>query len=246
MTTGTILTRTGSDRYSHIEPLPDPPKKEPDMWQRRILDNTAASLLAYFGDRPDVLIGGEGYLRRNAHDRGGLVPDCVFADGVSDPYAVILRNGYVISEVGKPPDFVLEVASRSTGTRDYTIKRKGYAELGVREYWRFDSTGGRYHNAALAGDTLVDGEYVSLEIVSEPDGRLWGYSEVLGLELWWDDKKLRFRDPETGEFLLTPEEWQAALDQEWLARESERRAREAAEARAAALEAELRRLRGDL
>ena len=78
-----------------------------------------------------------------------------------DPKAIVARNGYVISEVGKPPDFVLEVASRSTGRRDYTVKRDGYAGYGVREYWRFDHTGGRFHDAALAGDVLVDGRYVA-------------------------------------------------------------------------------------
>ena len=59
-----------------------------------------------------------------------------------DPAAIFARNGYVISEVGKPPDFVLEVASESTGRRDYTHKRAIYAEYGVAEYWRFDRSGG--------------------------------------------------------------------------------------------------------
>ena len=238
MTTKIASTRARIGKYSHIEPLPDPPKEEPDMRQRGILNSTAGTLLAHFGDRPDMLICGEGYLRRYANDPGGPVPDCAIADGIADPDAVIWRNGYVISEVGKPPDFVLEVASRSAGRRDYTVKRDSYAELGVREYWRFDPTGGRYHNAPLAGDTLVDGEYVALEIVSEPDGRHWGYSEFLGLELWWEEEKLRFRDPETGEYLLTPEEWGVVLLKK-------RIAREAAEARVAELEVELRRLRGE-
>jgi len=141
----------------------------------------------------------------------------------------IRRNGYVISEVGKPPDLAMEVGSRSTGRRDYTVKREGYAALSIREYWRFDPSGGEHHDRPLAGDTLVDGEYVPMEIVVESDDRHWGYSEVLGLELWWEEETLRFRDPVSGEFLLTPEE--------------ERAARESAEARVAELEAELRRLR---
>ena len=65
-----------------------------------------------------------------------FVPDCVVAFGV-DPVAIVSRNGYVIQHAGKPPDFVLEVASISTGRRDYTVKRVGYAGYGVREYWRF-------------------------------------------------------------------------------------------------------------
>ena len=140
-------------------------------------------------------------------------PDCVFADR-ADPASIEDLNGYIISVMGKPPDFVLEVASRSTGRRDYTVKREGYATLGIREYWRFDYTGGRFHDAPLAGDKLVDGVYVPIDIAHEPDGRHWGYSEALGLELWWDGGMLRFRDPATGEFLPGPAEFDEALRSE--------------------------------
>ena len=98
---------------------------------------------------------------RPATTRSGWRRTAWSAFGVN-PDAIVARNGYVISEVGQPPDFVLEVASRSTGQRDYTVKRAGYAGFGVREYWRFDHTGGRYHDAPLAGDRLVDGEYEPL------------------------------------------------------------------------------------
>ena len=148
-----------------------------------------------------------------------------------NPDAIVSRNGYVISEVGKPPDFVLEVASRSTGRRDYTVKRTGYAGYGVQEYWRFDHTNGRYHDTALAGDVLTDAEYTPALITREPDGLVWGHSSVLDLDLCWDRGELRLRDPGTGQFLPTPEELQAA--------------KEAAEAQVAELEAELRQLRGE-
>ena len=118
---------------------------------------STASSVSTLPQRADVLISGQGYLRHEAgNDAERLAPDCVIAFGVN-PAAIVARNGYVISEVGQPPDFVLAVASRSTGRRDYTVKRAGYAGYGVREYWRFDPTGGRYHDTALAGDRLVDG-----------------------------------------------------------------------------------------
>ncbi len=229
------------------------------MQQYEAIQQFDAPLRAHFAHRSDVLISGGGYLRRDAADRGDFVPDCVFVDGVEDPKAIIWRNGYVTSEVGKPPDFVLEVASRSTGRRDYTVKREGYAGYGVGEYWRFDHTGGKYHDAPLAGDLLVNGEYRPLEIVTEPDGRHWGYSEALGLELWWDGGQIRFRDPATGEFLPTIEEQvearRAAQEQAYAAQEQAYTAQEqayaaqeraeAAELRAARLEAELRRLRDE-
>ena len=260
MTTQSALPQRQIDDYSHIEPLPDPPRKI-DMWQRNILSAIDGVLIAHYAGRDeDVLVGGEGYLRRDADDTGDFVPDCVVTRDVRDSYAIIRRNGYVISEVGKPPDFILEVASRSTGRRDYTVKREGYADYGVREYWQFDPTGGEYHDAPLAGDLLVDGKYVPMEIVTEPDGRHWGYSEALELELWWEnsgkdegeDGVLRFRNPVTGEFLPTVEEWREAAETEresaveWReAAETERAARRTAEARLAEMEAELRRLRGE-
>ncbi len=136
--------------------LPDPPRSH-DMRQCLQIYHIDSALKPYFAGRSDVLVGGEGYLRQDAHNRAEqLAPDCVVAFGV-DPDAITGRNGYVISEVGKPPDFVLEVGSRSTGRHDYTTKRDAYARYGVLEYWRFDETGGRCHDTALAGDALVDG-----------------------------------------------------------------------------------------
>ena len=236
MTTPSSLKKPDTSGHSHLEPLPDPPR-EPDMQQRRSTAAFDAILMAHFAHRNDVLISGDGYLRRDpANEAEQFAPDCVVAFGVN-PDAIVSRNGYVISEVGKPPDFVLEVASRSTGRRDYTVKRRGYAGYGVQEYWRFDHTNGRYHDTALAGDVLADGEYAPAQINREPDGLIWGHSFVLELDLCWDRGELRLRDPETGEFLPTPDELQAG-------REAERAAKEAAEARVAALEAELGRIRG--
>ncbi len=265
MTTQSALTQTRIGPYSDIEQLPDPPR-EPDMVQRKNLSLIDGTLLAYFAGSDDVLITGEIYVVLDAGDPVELSPDFIFARPLIDPERVIRRNGYVISEVGRPPDLVLEVGSRSTGRRDYTVKREGYAALGVREYWRFDPSGGEYHDAPLAGDLLSDGKYEPLEIVTEPGGRHWGYSEALGLELWWDGGELRFRDPVSGEFLPTIMETVEArhaaeerADAESAARtfaeeratfaeeraEAERAARRAAERRAADMEAELRRLRGE-
>ena len=72
--------------------------------------------------------------------RNLLPPDLLIAFNV-DPEAGSDRNGYVTSEQGKPPDFVLEIASPSTGPRDVTLKRDGYAALGIPEYRRFDDSG---------------------------------------------------------------------------------------------------------
>ena len=133
-------------------------------------------------------------------------PDLFIAFNV-DKAAYIESNGYIISEQGKPPDFVLEVASPSTAQIDTGPKRQEYAALGIPEYWRFDETG-EYHGARLAGDRLVNGEYqpIAIEQVGEV-GEVWqGYSAVLNLNLRWDRGQLGWHDPATGLHIVTYED----------------------------------------
>jgi Uma2 family endonuclease len=183
------------------------------MQQNKHLTRADQTLETWFhGRRENVLVNGQGYLcpdRRNV--RSCPVPDCVVAFDV-DPERIATTNGYVISEAGKPPEFVLEVASETTGVRDYTIKRDRYAEMCVGEYWRFDRTGGRYRDAALAGDRLVDGAYVPIPITEEPDGEIWGYSEALELALCWTSGQLRFYDPVGRAYLPRQTELKDRLD----------------------------------
>lgn len=47
------------------------------------------------------------------------------------------RDSYKVWEVGKPPDFVLEVSSRSTFWKDRLEKLAVYAAIGGPEYWLF-------------------------------------------------------------------------------------------------------------
>ena len=256
MTTQSLLIKRRVADYTR---LPDPPRVPDMMEQMDAIIAFVTGVRLHFDDREDVYVGSGGYLWKTPDDGHGPYPDGSFADGLEDPGWLMHSNGYIISEVGKPPDLVLEIGSRSTGRRDYTDKRDIYAEYGVGEYWRFDHSGGRYHDAPLAGDRLVDGVYEPIEIVSEPDGRHWGYSEALGLEFWWDEGELRLWDPVGGRFLPTLIESERRADaaeqrmeSERTARDyaeqrvqSERAAREDAEARMARMEAEIRRLRGD-
>ena len=186
------------------------------MRQRRTLSLFDGTLMPHFADRPDVLVCGSGYLCYRTTDPAStrLEPDGLVAFGV-DPEAVIIDNGYIIADVGKSPDFVLEVASRSTGRRDYTTKRDGYARFGVGEYWRFDHTGGRYHDGPLAGEFLINGQYEPTTLADDRPGKMYGmlsgYSPALDLYLCWDQGKLRFYDAKTDEFLLDPLEMGDAL-----------------------------------
>ena len=220
-----------------IESLPDPPKKY-DMQQRALCVHAHSTLEVHFRDSDDVLVAGEGYLivsTGSVRDwRLHFYPDCVVAFGV-DPKAIIARNGYVISEVGKPPEFVLEIASRTTARRDETVKREGYAALGVPELWRFDGSGKGLYSQPLSGDRLVDDSYELIELTVEANGEVRGYSPALSLYLCSDaENRLRFWDPETQEYLPTHEE---ALEE----RDRERAARIEAEAEIARLRDRLHR-----
>ena len=128
-------------------------------------------------------------------------PDMMIAFD-ADPEAYDRSNGYIISEQGKPPDFVLEVGSPSTGRVDVREKRDDYAALGIPEYWRFDETG-RSHGARLAGDRLVGGVYRPIAIEELEEDILQGRSAVLHLDLRWEHGQLRWHDPDTGRHIAT-------------------------------------------
>ncbi len=102
----------------------------------------------------------------------------------------------------KAPDFVLEVASPATADHDAKYKRREYARLGVREYWRLDPEG-TLMGSALEGYEASGGEYEPVQPVASSDPDRWFRSRVLGLELRSQRQAratvLVFRDPRTGE-----------------------------------------------
>ena len=233
--------------------LPDIPQREPDevTSQTQLTDTGHAHHVAMHLGNPETtlvtadrwIIAAPGTFRELAR-----YPDLLVAFDV-DPELYRASNGYIISEQGKPPDFVLEVASESTGDTDTGAKRIDYARLGIAEYWRFDETG-EYHGARLAGDRLVDGVYVPIQIDRLADDVLQGHSAALNLLLRWDSGALGWYDPATEEHIATFESERERADREWAARMleqearmRERAAREQAEARVRELEAQLQQLK---
>ena len=194
-------------------------------------------LAQHLGSPDTTIVAAERYvvIRPTRNMAGSHYPDLLVAFDV-DPAAYEASNGYVIEEQGKPPDFVLEIASRHTGNIDVVEKRIAYAAQGILEYWRFDETG-QYHGARLAGDRLVDGRYVPIDVRELPDGSLEGYCAVLNLYLRWERGQLGWYDPATGQHILTYEDQRQARVQ------AENRA-EDAEAQVRQLQEELQRLRG--
>ncbi len=226
MTTGPHTVAIAEVVYPDSDgmPLPD------GEYQAPIYRRVVGTLEMEFKDCPGVWVNGNTFIYYIEGDnRGSVSPDCYVALNISLE-SIERYNSYRVWEVGKPPDFVLEIASESTADVDLRRKRDLYARIEVPEYWLYDETGGDFYGEPLLGLSLVDGQYRRIEMNREPDGRVWGHSEALNLDMWWEDGRLRFRDPESNRWLLTPEE--------------ERAGRLEAEARLAELEAELRRLRG--
>ena len=190
-----------------------------------------AGLVRHFGNPDSTIVLGEVPVGWNVRRRRGLrIPDLIIAFNVNRA-AVIKNNGYSIDVHGKPPEFVLEVASTNTAENDYTVKRVDYAAFGVPEYWRFDPTNGDRYETGLAGDRLVDGSYQPIEITQTGDTHYHGHSDILGLDICWEDTQLRWYDPVAQRYLLTFDETDDA--------------RQAAEQRVRELEAEVRHLQGE-
>ena len=229
------------ERRERYTPMPDPPKKFDMLWGRLIAEVCTILEGRYMYDQ-STLVGGKGYIFQSPDDSGYAVFDCVVAFGVEAERLIHEANAYVVSEAGKPPDFILDIATRHTRSRNYPIKRRIYQDMGAVEYWRFDASGGRFYDAPLAGDVLVDGEYHPIKIRRAEDGSLWGYSRALGLYLVLKDGRLRFFDPVKGEFLLNLTETKREIAEiEREIAENERRADDAYR-RAAGAEADAARI----
>ena len=228
MTTEDTLQRASRFR------LPDPPPREIDevtAFEQIYDDGYLRYLAIHFGDLDTTLVTADRWMvtSPNYNRARSRRPDLLIAFNVS-PEDYYASNGYIVSEQGKPPDFVMEVASASTADVDTGVKRDDYAALGIPEYWRFDETG-EHHGTRLAGDILEGNAYRPVRIDEVEEGVVQGYSPVLNLIVRWDQGTLVWVDPATERPILTYED------------QLERAER--AEARARELEEELRRLRGE-
>ena len=221
----TSKTTTLSKGAGKFESFPDfPPREDMQNWLYLNDSSILTSLTIHFANEPNVTVASEVPVGPSLPVQDDArIPDLlVVRDGDRD--LMEDQRGYAIDSQGKAPDFVLEVASPTTGRADYTDKRADYERFGIEEYWRFDPSGGEYHDAALAGDRLVEGKYEPIAVEMLGDGSHRGYSDALGLYVCREDGELRFFDPKTESYLRTHEE---------------------AEARVAELEAEIRRLCGE-
>ena len=232
--------------YEEREPIED------GMQQEMALERLTYLLRLRFGDDPTVFMSGAVFISydiSNGNRRVG--PDLFISFGVDN--AAIRENlpNYWLWEVEKVPDFVMEVASDSTASRDLNEKRELYQSLGVTEYWRFDSKNGERYGAIMAGERLVGGVYQPYEVQLANDGSMKSHSDLLDLDFYWDDTRgFDVLDPETGTTIdvLVNERTarlvaEARAETEQARAETEQARAEAAESRIRELEAELERRR---
>ena len=198
------------------------------------------ALAAWFAKRQDVYVSGDLLIYyEEGNPKVSIAPDVFVVYGV----AKRRRMTYLLWEEGKAPDFVLEVASPNTWREDERAKRHVYERLGVTEYCQYDPTG-ECLGTQLKGSRLSGGRYEQQAVGRSENGEPTLSSEVLKLDLFVNGQgDLRFRDPLTGDELLTYDQEAAArraaearAEWETARADQETAARRAAEARIAEME----------
>ena len=217
------------------EPMAETPKHQ------QVMIDCMDVLRSHFRGIPDVYIAGNMLLYyEEGNPRKSVSPDVFMVRGLSKKE---LRT-YKTWEQPPTLDFVLEVASPSTYTRDFNEKMEIYAKiLRVKAYCIYDP----YHEIEpyFVGFRLVGEAYEEIPFVN---GRI--PFEVLGLELGEHEGVLRLYDPVKSAWLFTSQERvgdaevrvaqvETRVAQEFLARQE-------AETRAQHAETELEELRAAL
>ena len=243
----TIAYRKGGEiDYESLDFNPDEPHTPEDaMLQDKPIGEIWTLLHAEFTDfftRKDTLITMGAIICYDPRDLNVHVsPDICVAFDV-DEDAIINRRIYLPWEAGKPPDWVLEVASPSTARADVGRKVDIYERIGVPEYWLFDPTGGDLYGFPLAGYRMESGIYRPVALTDEPDGILKGYSEILRLSLCWDNGRPRLYSPSSGTYIQNLKEVHDSWEAERASWEAERIAKDTEIAR---LREMLRRQQGE-
>jgi len=194
-----------------FEPMPEGDK------QRRNLSYATEALKLWFDQLPDVYVSGNLFIR---YEEDGaekrIAPDIFVVFGTSKED----RVSYTVwEEEGKVPDFVLEITSKGTVTKDRKQNPLIYRNLGVKEYLQYDPSGGSLKPTSLQGVRLENGKYEPIPILTLSDNTLSLHSAVLGLDLHlFPDKSFRFYDPISKQILRSHAEAEHARYQAELAR----------------------------
>ena len=205
-----------------LSAVPTEPFRLPDIPERHSDDMTSvdslhrhgaiANIIQRLGHPDTTIVSAEHYVVPGPSYAAGesRYPDLLVAFH-ADPAAYAASNGYVVTEQGKPPDFILEVAPRGTAGDDPGAKKDYYQALGVGEYWLFDGVG-EFYGFTLRGYRLEDGLYRSVELTEIRPGVLQGHSAALNLNLRAEDGYLGWYDPATGQHIPTLQSETARAD----------------------------------
>ena len=201
------------------------------MKQWNVVAQVVMALRRMLGRRALVAANMGVYFRRG-DPTGVIVPDMFVAMGeplIDEP------DTYLIWEQGKPPDFALEVASKSTFRKDRREKIATYRSVGVKEYFLHDATD-RFLSPRLQGFRYVpekttrkrtgkkERTYVPVEPTLLPNGGIRLHSDVLKVDFHAvpGEAAPQLFD-ERGELLLSHED---AAAEERRRREEEQRLRQ--------------------
>ena len=225
------MTISGERKLITKIELPDEdfePMPEGDI-QRRNLSYATEALKLWFEKQENVYVSGNLFIRYEqdlAEKR--VAPDIFVVFGMSNKD----RVSYTIGEDGgKAPDFVLEVISKGTRTKDRKQNPLIYKYLGVKEYFQYDPSSKFSKSSSLNGVRLEDGEYVAIACSVLEDGTLSLHSEVLGLDLHlYPNLNFRFFDPICNQMLRSYAEAEHDRSIAELDRAYEHQARREAEA----------------
>ena len=213
------------DDYHYPESDGRPMAESSFHWH--VMVDTTQALRRWYKDKTDVWVGSNLFLYYKRRTPG-IAPDVFAVRGVSKKDR---RAFKVWEEGGNAPFFVLEVTSLETQEEDQD-KKEIYQAMGVEEYFLFDPLEESL-SPCLQGFRLTESGYESIPYAA--DETL--YSTTTGLLFRPEGVKLRLV---VGEGAPLP--WSDEIYAAWKA---ETAARQAAEERARALEAELARLRGE-
>lgn len=234
-----MMTITSSPQKTRRISYPDSdgkPMAETDV-HADVMTDSKEALRGYFAKRPDVYVSGNNFVYfEEGNPRARVSPDVYVVFGA----AMRQRNSYKSWEEDDAlPAVVIEITSKKTKNEDILTKYTLYERLKIHEYFLFDPTGTHLKTERLRGFRLDNTN--QYQPIPKTEERL--FSEELYLELFGEGTRLRFYDPTTLTLLPTPSELrrQAALEKQRAEQEAKRA--DAAEARIAALLAEIERLK---
>ena len=203
-------------------PLPD------GEYQAPLYRDVVSTLEAYLKlHHPNVAVNGNTFIYYEMNNpRRSVSPDCYVSFGV-DVDAITEQNSYIIWRVGKPPDFALEIASESTDATTIPesatcTPASASANTGATTPPAGSSISVRWWASGWWTGSTRNFRYTRNQ--TEPPGRTAGPGTGFVL----DNSRLRFYDPETGEWLQNyAEQIQRADAAETRVRELEERLRQA-------------------